>query len=123
MPSDTHENCGCGHGAAQGSGHGHDGHGHQHFDGGAGLVEAPVLSTEPRLDVRAIPHERRHATVLDTIAALPSGEAIVLIAPHAPRPLLAQVEARFGGQMRVDYLQSGPEVWQVRVRRVAAAVG
>lgn len=107
--SDTHEHGGCGCGGEHGT--------------GAGLVEAPVLSTDARLDVRSLPHEGRHATVLATIAALPAGAAVVLIAPHAPRPLLAEVDARFGGQVEVRYLQSGPEVWQVRVQRVATAAG
>ena len=39
------------------------------------------------------------------------------------RDSAAEVDARFGGQVEVRYLQSGPEVWQVRVQRVATAAG
>ncbi len=86
----------------------------------AASSDAPVLSLDTRIDVRQIPHAHRHAVVLSTVAQLPPGEALVLIAPHAPRPVLGEVEARFGGQVQVQWLQSGPDVWQVRLERLAA---
>lgn len=83
-------------------------------------VPAPVLTADPRLDVREIPHSRRHATVLDTVGAVPAGGALVLVAPHAPRPVLAEIMARYPDAFAVEWLQSGPEVWQVRLSRVAS---
>ncbi|MEV1143090.1 DUF2249 domain-containing protein, partial [Micromonospora sp. NPDC049799] len=44
-----------------------------------------------------------------------------LVAPHAPRPLLAEVEARYGDGMTTEWLQDGPEVWQVRLSRQPVA--
>lgn len=81
---------------------------------------APTLTVDTRLDVREVPHGQRHALVLSTFAALPPGEAVVLVASHAPRPVLAEIDGRFGAQVRTQWLQSGPEVWQVRLERVAA---
>jgi uncharacterized protein (DUF2249 family) len=42
---------------------------------------------------------------------------MVLIAPHDPLPLLAQLEERHPGRFSVDYLERGPESWHVRFIR------
>ena len=44
------------------------------------------------LDVRAVPHAIRNATVFGALEAVQPGGAMVLVAPHDPLPLLAQVE-------------------------------
>jgi uncharacterized protein (DUF2249 family) len=98
--------CGCGGDAAQ----------------SAAPAAAPVLSVDDRLDVRDVPHGQRHALVLSTVAALQPGQALVLVAGHAPAPVLAELDHQFGGQVQAQWLQSGPEVWQVRLERVAAHV-
>ncbi|MFG3494851.1 DUF2249 domain-containing protein [Streptomyces sp. NPDC047928] len=67
----------------------------------------------PELDVREVPHSLRHATVFGAIAAVPSGRAMVLVAPHDPLPLLAQIEDRHPGVFAVEYLQRGPEAWRL----------
>lgn len=46
------------------------------------------------------------------------GDALVLIAPHAPVPLLALLAER--GPVDVEYLVEGPDEWQVRVTRLAS---
>jgi uncharacterized protein (DUF2249 family) len=79
-----------------------------------------VLSVDARLDVRDVPHNQRHGLVLSTVEGLSPGEAVVLVASHAPGPVLAEVEERFGRQIRMEWLQSGPTVWQVRLERLAA---
>lgn len=86
----THGGCGCG---------GHDG------------AEAPVL------DVRQIPHAIRHATVFGAVAAVPAGATLVLVAPHDPLPLLAQLEAREPNIWTVGYDERGPEAWRLRLTR------
>jgi uncharacterized protein (DUF2249 family) len=78
-----------------------------------------VLSVDNRLDVRDVPHSQRHALVLSTVAALTPGHALVLVAGHAPRPVLAEIDDRFGAQVQSEWLQAGPEVWQIRLARVA----
>jgi uncharacterized protein (DUF2249 family) len=92
--------------------------------GDRGPADAPaqVLSVDTRLDVRALPHGERHARVLAALDALPADGALVLIAPHAPRPLLAEIDARYPGQIDTQWLQDGPDVWQLRLHRQPAAV-
>ena len=109
QPAGSGGGCGCG-GGGGGCGGG----------GGArsgGPAPAAVLSLDPRIDVREIPPGQRHETVLAAVAAVPAGGALVLVAPHAPRPLLAQIETGHPGEFALEWLQSGPEVWQLRLVR------
>jgi uncharacterized protein (DUF2249 family) len=78
----------------------------------------------PELDVRPVPHAIRHATVFGALGAVPPGGALVLVAPHDPKPLLRQIAEREGGLIDVSYLESGPDAWRLRLRRTgSAAVG
>ncbi len=88
-PSSTHS-CGCG---------GHD-------------DDIPVL------DVRPIPHAIRHATVFGAFDSIPPGWSLVIVAPHAPMPLLAQLAER--APIEWEFLVEGPEAWQVKITRLAA---
>ncbi|MFC8419816.1 DUF2249 domain-containing protein [Streptomyces sp. NPDC057236] len=72
-------------------------------------------ANEPELDVRDVPHALRHATVFGALDAVPAGNAMVLIAPHDPLPLLAQIEQRNPGVFSAEYLERGPEAWRLRL--------
>ncbi len=71
----------------------------------------------PELDARAIPHSIRHATIFGALSAIRPGGALILIAPHDPLPLLAQIEQREPGAIEVSYLERGPEAWRLRLAR------
>jgi uncharacterized protein (DUF2249 family) len=77
---------------------------------GCGEVDGPAL---PELDARAVPHAIRHATIFGALDAVQPGSGLVLVAPHDPLPLLAQIEQRSPGRFEVDYLQRGPEAWRL----------
>ncbi|MEU8623023.1 DUF2249 domain-containing protein, partial [Streptomyces sp. NPDC048623] len=94
-------------------GHEH-GHTHEHGHGAAGQAATSGggcggacgcggsdETDVPELDVREVPHSLRHATVFGAIAAVPSGRAMVLVAPHDPLPLLGQIEDRHPGAFAV----------------------
>ncbi len=70
----------------------------------------------PELDVRPIPHAIRHATVFGALGAVPAGGSLVLVAPHDPKPLLAQIGER-EGPVTVTYLDRGPDAWRLRITR------
>lgn len=72
----------------------------------------------PELDVRAVPHAIRHATVFGAFDAVPAGSSLDLVAPHDPVPLLRQLTDRTPSGLAVDYLESGPEFWRVRLTRL-----
>lgn len=102
---------------ATGGGCGGDGECGCGGDRGPADAHAEVLTVDTRVDVRALPHSQRHARVLAALDALPVDGAVVLVAPHAPRPLLAEIEARYRGQIDTQWLQEGPDVWQIRLHR------
>lgn len=81
-------NCGCGHDAAA-----------------------------PELDVRQIPHAIRHGAVFGALSAIGSGQSLILVAPHDPKPLLAQIAERENGAFAVNYLTEGPEEWRLELKR------
>jgi len=71
----------------------------------------------PELDARAVPHAIRHATIFGALDSVEPGSGMILVAPHDPLPLLAQLEERSPGRFGIDYLESGPEAWRVRFVR------
>ncbi|XVX19042.1 DUF2249 domain-containing protein [Actinomycetota bacterium] len=73
----------------------------------------------PELDARAIPHAVRHGAIFGALAQVRPGAAMVLVAPHDPKPLLAQLAEREGDNVEVTYLQEGPEAWRLKLARRA----
>ena len=72
-------------------------------------------TSTPVLDVRAIPPQVRHGAIHGAFEALPPGTSLLVVAPHAPVPLIKELEARF--PITVEYLQEGPEELHVRFTR------
>ena len=82
---------------------------------GCGHQDSP--GALPELDARAVPHAIRHATIFGALDSVGAGGGMVLVAPHDPLPLLAQLEQRSPGLFSIDYLERGPEAWRVRFIR------
>lgn len=78
------------------------------------------MEPEIILDVRGVPPRWRHENIMTAFHNLKPGEAFVLVNDHDPKPLYYQFQAEYPGQCSWDYLEQGPEVWQVRIGRVAA---
>lgn len=83
---------------------------------GSGTASA----AEPELDAQAISPAVRHETILQTFTDLAPGTAFILVNSHDPKPLRYQFEAEHAGQFTWDYVETGPEVWKIRVGRPAA---
>lgn len=75
----------------------------------------------PELDARTVPHAIRHATIFGALDSIAPGGGLVLVAPHDPLPLLAQIEQRWPDEFAVSYLERGPEAWRLSFARRAAA--
>lgn len=91
--------CGCGHGDAAGA------------DTSAEVVDG-------ELDVRRLAHGQRHEQIFATFRALRPKEAFVLVNDHDPKPLYYQFAALYPGEFDWGYVESGPEVWRVRIGRL-----
>jgi uncharacterized protein (DUF2249 family) len=75
--------------------------------------------SERVLDVRTEEPKRRHELIFETFTDLPVGQTYVLVNDHDPKPLRYQFDAENAGEFSWDYLEQGPEVWRVRIGRVA----
>ncbi|HET6680018.1 MAG TPA: DUF2249 domain-containing protein [Gemmatimonadaceae bacterium] len=76
------------------------------------------MSTQPvELDVRPIPPRDKHPTIFNTFDALKSGESMLLVNDHDPRPLRYQLMAERPDSFEWTYQDEGPEVWRVRIYR------
>ena len=74
-----------------------------------------------RLDVREMPPRERHETIFATFERLVPDQAIDLVNDHDPKPLYYQFSAEHAGEFTWTYLQEGPEVWEVEIRRASEA--
>lgn len=74
----------------------------------------------PELDARALPHAVRHGAILGALASLQPGAAMVLVAPHDPLPLLAQVDDLYGDAIEVAYLDRAPQAVRLQLTKLHA---
>jgi len=85
--------------------------------GGCGCGQQDPAGVLPEFDARSVPHALRHATIFGALDSVGAGGGMVLVAPHDPLPLLAQLQQRSPGLFSVDYLERGPEAWRIRFVR------
>ena len=81
------------------------------------LLAGDVLNTPEVVDVREIPHGRRHPRIFGVYARLAPGESFVLVNNHDPKPLRREFQATYPDRFGWDYLEAGPERWRVRIGR------
>jgi uncharacterized protein (DUF2249 family) len=67
------------------------------------------------VDVREIVPRDRHPLIFRTFDGLAPGAAFMLINDHDPKPLYYQFAIERRDQFAWEYLEQGPEVWQVRI--------
>jgi uncharacterized protein (DUF2249 family) len=57
--------------------------------------------------------------IFQTFETLQPGEALELVNDHDPFPLRNQFDFMKRGQFNWEYLRQGPDLWRVRIARVA----
>lgn len=77
----------------------------------------PAAATPIELDVRVIAPREKHPTIFSTFDGLASGQAMVIINDHDPRPLRYQLAAERPDMFDWTYEAEGPDVWRVRIAR------
>lgn len=80
-------------------------------------------SAEEELDLRQVARPERHPLVFGRFDGLPVGDAFVLIDDHDPVPLNRQLEDMRPGQLSWEYILRGPDIFRIRVRRIAPLSG
>lgn len=77
----------------------------------------PDRLNKPLIDVRTIPPGQRHPQIFGVLTALAPGGAMLVTSDHDPRPLHYQIETRYPEQFEWEYLEQGPDVWRVEIKR------
>jgi uncharacterized protein (DUF2249 family)/mannose-6-phosphate isomerase-like protein (cupin superfamily) len=82
-----------------------------------GKAEPPVDPSE-ELDLRAVPRPERHPLIFSKFDALAVGDSLRLLNDHDPVPLNRQFESIRSGQATWEYIERGPSLFRIRIRRV-----
>ena len=72
----------------------------------------------PRLDARPFPPRLRHPAILGAVSSLNVGEAMELVAPNVPTPLLNQIDMMLEGEFAYELLAVSDEGAIVKISRV-----
>jgi regulator of cell morphogenesis and NO signaling len=65
----------------------------------------------------------KHPTIFKKFDALQEGQSFIIINDHDPKPLYYQLQAERGNIFSWEYLEQGPEVWKVHIRKLVLAAG
>jgi uncharacterized protein (DUF2249 family)/hemerythrin-like domain-containing protein len=84
-------------------------------EGPTGSSKDLVGPTDEVVDVRVLPHGQRHEIIFATFNELVPNGGFVLVNDHDPKPLHYQFDAQYAGEFTWDYLESGPELWRLRI--------
>lgn len=71
------------------------------------------------VDLRPLAPRERQPLVFNTLRSLGSGESLDLVDDQDPRPLREQLASEAPGRFAWNETQSGPEVWRVRIVKLA----
>lgn len=80
-----------------------------------------ALTGEPVVDTRVHAAGSCASMATESVDALALGGSFVLVADHDPRGIRYMLEAERPGSTSWEPLEEGPERWQVRIGRLAAA--
>lgn len=79
-----------------------------------------MINTESELDIRLIEPRLKHPSIFEVYDNLKPGETFVIINDHNPKPLKYELAAERGSdKFSWEYLEEGPEVWKVRIGKIA----
>jgi len=67
------------------------------------------------LDVTVIEPRFKHSTIYEHFDALQAGEAFIIHNDHDPKPLYYALLNDKGDTFSWEYLQQGPEIWEVKI--------
>jgi len=79
------------------------------------------MATETTIDVRGMVPRERHPRIFATFDSIATGDAILLINDHDPKPLFYQFQAERAGQIAWTPQEQGPERWVIRIEKIAGA--
>src|SRR5215831_10947718 len=79
-----------------------------------------TLMGDHELDVRPLRKPDKHPAIFQAYAAVPPGEALVLVNDHDPRHLRDEFEVEHPGGYAWDYLATDRGAWRIRITKLAS---
>ena len=76
-----------------------------------------LLEQENILNVTLIEPRLKHPTIFERFNELVSGESLILLNDHDPKPLYYELSTEKGEIFAWEYLAQGPELWKVRITK------
>lgn len=78
------------------------------------------METQNLLDVRILEPRLKHPTIFQRFDDLNPGEELIIVNDHDPLPLFYQFKAERPEQFEWNYLENGPETWQVSIGKTSS---
>lgn len=75
------------------------------------------METIETLDVTVIEPKFKHPTIFQKFDKLKEGEAFIIHNDHDPKPLYYQLIGERGNIFSWEYILSGPEYWEVKIKK------
>lgn len=75
------------------------------------------MKTIEKIDVTIIEPKLKHPTIFERFDKLLEGDAFIIHNDHDPKPLYYQLIGERGNIFTWDYLESGPDIWEVKIRK------
>lgn len=75
-----------------------------------------------RLDATQIPGRIRHTTIFEHFEALEAGEGFILENDHDPMPLYYQLLQLYENVFNWEYIEKGPDWFQIRISKHDAII-
>jgi uncharacterized protein (DUF2249 family) len=83
-------------------------------------AKTEICENERILNLPEIDQRHRHTVIFQLFEHLPPDRSLQLVSDHDPRLLRGQLEMKHGARCQWTYLEQGPDIWRVRLRRSAA---
>lgn len=80
------------------------------------------METIKTLDVTILDPRSKHATIFQHIDALADGSSLIIFNDHDPKPLYYQLVAEKGNTFIWEYLENGPDAWQVKITKIGSSL-
>lgn len=75
------------------------------------------METIETLDVTIIEPKLKHPTIFQRFDKLTEGGAFIIHNDHDPKPLYYQLIGERGNIFSWEYIESGPEYWEVKIKK------
>lgn len=75
------------------------------------------MITIEKIDVTILEPRMKHPTIFKKFDEITAGESFVIFNDHDPKPLYYQLLGERGNIFTWEYLENGPESWQVKIQK------